>query len=110
MPKLDMRPPAVLRRVSSTGQKGRICPACGAPAQRMRRNAWDRIYSLWSPSRRFRCESCDWTGLKPSKKKAASRNKTFKRRTMLRTILLVIACAIILGLWMFFAGFVLRHR
>jgi len=40
------------------------CPQCGRPADRIRRRLIDRIVSLFTPIRRYRCWhfSCEWEG------------------------------------------------
>jgi len=45
----------------------RDCPQCGTGAYRIRRRVIDRIFSLLSPLRRYRCTSigCGWEGNLP---------------------------------------------
>ena len=40
------------------------CPRCGAMLYRVRRKPWDRLVSLVSPRRRYRCmhPGCAWAG------------------------------------------------
>jgi hypothetical protein len=40
------------------------CPRCAGPLVRVPRTPWDRLLSLVSPRRRFRCRgmSCGWEG------------------------------------------------
>jgi hypothetical protein len=41
------------------------CPRCGAKLIRVRRSSLDRVLSIFSPRRRFRCTSpeCEWEGV-----------------------------------------------
>jgi hypothetical protein len=40
------------------------CPSCASPLVRVRRTPWDRLVSLVSPRRRYRCRGmgCGWEG------------------------------------------------
>ncbi len=49
--------------VSSPVRKEKfVCPQCGDPATRVKRNLRDRITSLLKPVKRYRCDFCNWTG------------------------------------------------
>jgi hypothetical protein len=37
------------------------CPHCGDLAPRVKRTLRDRIVSLFTPVKRYRCDYCDWT-------------------------------------------------
>jgi hypothetical protein len=39
-----------------------ICPRCGGTLWRVRRRLFDRLVSLVSPRKRFRCYQCQWKG------------------------------------------------
>jgi hypothetical protein len=45
-------------------ESGLRCPRCGGALVRMRRKPFDRLLSLVSPRRRYRCRAmgCGWEG------------------------------------------------
>ena len=48
---------------SSLVRKGKmVCPQCGDPATRVKRNLLDRVKSFLNPVKRYRCDFCNWTG------------------------------------------------
>ena len=52
---------------------GRVCPKCNGPVRRVRRHFIDRLVSLITPVRRYRCHEkewgwgCDWEGILPNR-------------------------------------------
>ncbi len=55
--------------------KGKIiCPQCSDPASRVKRKLGDRIASLISPVKRYRCDFCGWTAALPRKNDATAPN------------------------------------
>ena len=52
-----------ISRYSKT-ERHRICPRCGEPVIRIRRNSLGRLLSLFGRVRRYRCSSagCGWSG------------------------------------------------
>lgn len=62
-----------------------VCPECNSPVRRVRRRLIDRIVSLITPVRRYRCCAygwgCNWRGnlrVRINKKPATIRNLTHK--------------------------------
>lgn len=45
-----------------------VCPVCGDFAWRSKRTLRDRIVSLITPVKRYRCIFCHWTGTLPNQK------------------------------------------
>ena len=52
--------------VSGHSSRGRVCPRCNSPVDRVRRRIVDRLVSWISPVCRYRCRmkgwGCDWEG------------------------------------------------
>ena len=61
---------------SRTGH-GRSCPQCASIVERMQRNWFDRLLSLWLPVLRYRCRSdtCGWEGVLLRRQHAAPAEK-----------------------------------
>jgi hypothetical protein len=57
------------------------CPRCGAPVDRIRRHWLDRLVSVVTPVRRYRCVAfaCDWEGTLQDRRHALPSSDDKKR-------------------------------
>jgi hypothetical protein len=57
---------SVSRDVPGHSSRGRVCPQCNGPVERVRRRILDRLVSWIMPVHRYRCRmkgwGCDWEG------------------------------------------------
>jgi hypothetical protein len=63
----DTRPETTLDSSPDSPSEGPTCPRCGGSVTRVPRHLTDRLRSLVSPVRRYRCRSlvCQWSGTLP---------------------------------------------